>query len=182
PAADPAALAPVVAAAAAAKIGVVERDPDERDERRVLNLGHTLGHALEAAAGYRGLRHGEAVAYGLLFALRLAEARGLDAAGPELFARARALLARLGLPPLPAGDLDPAALLELAGRDKKARESGLVWVLPEATGPRRAGWRPVGGIDPAEVAGELAAFLADPFAPRAAVRPGGRRPLYSART
>jgi 3-dehydroquinate synthase len=59
---DPAALAPVAAAGAAAKVAVVERDPDERGARRVLNFGHTLGHAIEAELGYRGLRHGEAVA------------------------------------------------------------------------------------------------------------------------
>jgi len=167
---DAAALAPVVAAAAAAKLGVVERDPDERDERRVLNLGHTLGHALETALGYRGLRHGEAVAYGLLFALRLAERRGLDAAEPALFACVRALLARLELPPLAAAaggasELAPDRLLALASRDKKARESGLVWVLPVALGEGRAVGRFVGDLDPAAVATELVAFLADPFAP-----------------
>jgi 3-dehydroquinate synthase len=166
---DAGALAPVVAAAAAAKLGVVERDPDERDERRVLNLGHTLGHALETALGYRGLRHGEAVAYGLLFALRLAELHRLDAAEPALFARTRELLARLGLPPLPpagdAAELAPDRLLALAARDKKARESGLVWVLPEAVGEGRAVGRFVGDLDPAAVARELAEFLADPFAP-----------------
>jgi 3-dehydroquinate synthase len=165
---DAAALAPVVAAAAAAKLGVVERDPDERDERRVLNLGHTLGHALETAAGYGGLRHGEAVAYGLLFALRLAERRGMAAADPALFARARDLLAGLGLPPLrealPAAALSPDRLLALAARDKKARESGLVWVLPETVGEGRAVGRFVADLAPADVAAELARFLADPFA------------------
>ncbi|HUO86718.1 MAG TPA: 3-dehydroquinate synthase family protein, partial [Thermoanaerobaculia bacterium] len=128
---DAEALAPVVAAAAAAKIGVVERDPDERDERRVLNLGHTLGHALESALAYRGLRHGEAVAYGLLFALRLAETRGYERAEPALFARTRRLVGALGLPPLPAEGLDAGHLVDLATRDKKARRSGMVWVLPE---------------------------------------------------
>ena len=55
-----------------AKATVVIADPTEAGERRLLNFGHTLGHALETALGYRGLRHGEAVAYGMLFALRLA--------------------------------------------------------------------------------------------------------------
>ncbi|MEJ2085630.1 MAG: 3-dehydroquinate synthase [Acidobacteriota bacterium] len=67
--ADPAVLSSVVAEAIAAKIAVVEKDPTEEGERRLLNLGHTLGHALEARLGYRGLRHGEAVAYGMLFAV-----------------------------------------------------------------------------------------------------------------
>ncbi|HYN22739.1 MAG TPA: 3-dehydroquinate synthase family protein, partial [Thermoanaerobaculia bacterium] len=70
--ADPAELGRVVAAAAAAKIAVVERDPAEQGDRRLLNFGHTLGHAIESACGYSGLRHGEAVGYGILFALRLA--------------------------------------------------------------------------------------------------------------
>jgi len=161
---DPAALTPVVARAAAAKIGVVERDPAERDERRLLNYGHTLGHAIEAALGYAGLRHGEAVAYGILFALRLAErldgaAVGAPPLPAETAARTRALLARLGLPPLPP--LDPDVLLPLLARDKKAREDGLAWVLPAALGSGRI----VEEVPPEEVRGALAPFLADPFAP-----------------
>ncbi len=160
---DPAALAPVVARAAAAKIGVVERDPAERDERRLLNYGHTLGHAIEAALGYTGLRHGEAVAYGILFALRLAErldgAAGVPPLSAEAAARTRALLARLDLPPLPP--LDPDVLLPLLARDKKAREDGLAWVLPAALGSGRV----VAGVPPEEVRDALVPFLADPFAP-----------------
>ncbi len=59
---DAAALAALVPAAAAAKARVVERDPEEAGERTLLNFGHTLGHAIEAASGYQGLLHGEAVA------------------------------------------------------------------------------------------------------------------------
>jgi 3-dehydroquinate synthase len=151
---DAATLAPVVAAAAAAKIAVVERDPDERGERRLLNFGHTLGHAIESAAGYQGLRHGEAVAYGILFALRLARRRGL--AEPTA-RRLAALLGRLELPPLPP--LDPHDLLRRMARDKKAKESGLTWVLPAALGQgiqvEDVGWE--------EVAAELGAFLAAPW-------------------
>ena len=152
---DPGALGPVVAAAAAAKIAVVERDPTEGGDRRLLNFGHTLGHALETACGYSGLRHGEAVAYGLLFALRLAEARRLLADG--LAPRLRALLARLGLPPQPARA--PESLLDLMARDKKARESGLTWVLPARLGEGRM----VDGVPRDEVAAELVPFLQDPF-------------------
>ncbi len=165
---DGAALAPVVAASAAAKAAVVERDPAEAGERRVLNLGHTLGHALESALADRGLRHGEAVAYGLLFALRLAERRGLAAGDPELFTRVRALLARLELPAIDPEAVTPSDLAARLGRDKKARESGLVWVLPEAVGPGRAVARMVAGVGADEVAGELAPFLAAPFAAPAA--------------
>lgn len=152
---DAAILGPVVAGAAAAKIGVVERDPDERGDRRLLNFGHTLGHAIETSCGYAGLRHGEAVAYGILFALRLAERRGLAA---DLSGRLRALLGRLGLPPLPP--LDPAELISHMARDKKAQESGLVWVLPAALGEGRM----TADVSWEEVSGELAEMLRDPFA------------------
>lgn len=155
---DPEALGPVVAAAAAAKIAVVERDPTEQGDRRLLNFGHTLGHAVETAGGYAGLRHGEAVAYGLLFALRLAAARGLLSGGDGLAPRLRSLLARLDLPPLPASD--PEALLDLMARDKKAKEAGLTWVLPAGLGEGRM----VDGIGRAEVALALRPFLLDPFA------------------
>jgi 3-dehydroquinate synthase len=144
-----------VAAAAAAKIGVVERDPTEQGERRLLNFGHTLGHAIESVLGYSGLRHGEAVAHGMLFALRLAARRGL---GAGLAPRLAALIARLDLPPLPP--LDPDALVAAMARDKKARESGLAWVLPAALGEGRI----VEGVPPDEVRGELARFLAAPAA------------------
>ncbi len=152
---DAAALAPVVAAAAAAKIAVVERDPDERGERRLLNFGHTLGHAIESAGGYQGLRHGEAVAYGMLFALRLARRRGFAAATARRLAD---LLERLALPPLPA-DLDPVDLLARIARDKKAREGSLTWVLPAALGQGVM----ADGIAWDEVAAELRAFLRSPF-------------------
>jgi 3-dehydroquinate synthase len=152
---DPEALGPVVTAAAAAKIGVVERDPKESGDRRLLNFGHTLGHAIESACGYEGLRHGEAVGYGILFALRLALVRGLDRRTAE---RIHALILRLGLPPLPA--LDPEVLVAAMARDKKALESGLVWVLPRTLGE---GWM-AGGIVPSEVRTALRAFLRDPLA------------------
>lgn len=159
---DAAALAAVVAGAAAAKIGVVERDPIESGERRLLNYGHTLGHAIEAALAYRGLRHGEAVAYGMLFALRLAEATGgaaTQALPPDAAARTRSLLAGLALPPLPP--LDPDALLTLLGRDKKAREGRLAWVLPGAIGQGYV----AEDLPLAAVRRELALFLAAPFDP-----------------
>lgn len=158
-AADPEALEPVVAEGAAAKIGVVEADPAEAGERRLLNFGHTLGHALEAALGYRGLRHGEAVAYGLLFALRLAASPARRERLPEAdAARLRALLARLELPSLPA--VAAGDLLSAMARDKKARESGLVWVLPVRLGEGRT----VSDVGGEEVRRELEAFLRDPWA------------------
>ncbi len=145
-------LAPVVAGATAAKCSVVERDPEEGDWRRILNFGHTLGHAIESRLAYRGLRHGEAVAYGMLFAVRLAESRGLERAFGD---RLRRLLGRFELPTLPR--LDAAELQDLMSRDKKATESGLTWVLPCSVGRGEM----VSGIGRREVLGELPSFLAD---------------------
>jgi 3-dehydroquinate synthase len=150
---DPAALAVVVPAAAAVKARVVERDPEEAGERALLNFGHTLGHALETAAGYAGLLHGEAVGWGMLFALRLAGSRGLE---PEAARRLTTVLQTLELPPLPAAGA--GQLLALLARDKKAREGGLGWVLPQAVGRGRWSVR----VPPDEVAAALAAFLAAP--------------------
>ncbi|HEX2463797.1 MAG TPA: 3-dehydroquinate synthase [Thermoanaerobaculia bacterium] len=150
-AADADALAPVVVGAVAAKIRIVEEDPFEADRRRLLNFGHTLGHALESALGYSGLRHGEAVAHGMRFALRLARRRGLEQGAADRLER---VLARLGLPPLPPVEARP--LLDAMRRDKKARESGLVWVLPSALGRGEM----VTDVSWNEVETELRGFLA----------------------
>ncbi len=123
------ALAPVVAAATATKLSVVAADPREGNRRRLLNFGHTLGHAIEGVLGYEDLRHGDAIAYGMLFALTLGEGRGLPAADAD---RLRQLLGRAGLPALPS--LDAADLLAYVGRDKKATEGGVTWVLPRRLG------------------------------------------------
>ena len=147
---DADALAPVVAGAVAAKCDVVERDPREGGLRRILNFGHTLGHAIESQLAYRGLRHGEAVAYGMAFAVRLAESRGL---GRDFGDRLRRLLGRFELPPLPA--LDAADLVTRMSRDKKATEGGLTWVLPRALGSGEM----VSDIDLREIHRLLSDFL-----------------------
>ena len=126
---EPGAMAPVVGEAAAVKIGVVERDLEEAGSRKLLNFGHTLGHALEAATGYEALRHGEAVGYGMLFALELAEARALSGREAD---RLRGVVDRIGLPPLP--EVSVEELMVLVSRDKKAREEGVTWVLPRTLG------------------------------------------------
>jgi 3-dehydroquinate synthetase len=120
--------------AARVKWAVVERDPFERGERRTLNLGHTAGHAIEAASGFR-VRHGEAVAAGLGVAARVA----VRLAGFPV-AEAAALsvrLARLGLP------VDPPVPFEAASpflaRDKKARDGAIRMALPRAPGRMEPG-------------------------------------------
>jgi len=115
--------------------------------RSCLNYGHTLAHALETAGGY-DLRHGEAVAIGLVFAARLASRLGRI--GPARVRRHDDVVESYGLArTLPAGS-DAGALIDLMFRDKKAR-GGLSFVLD---GP--AGVEPVHGVAPADVAAVLA--------------------------
>lgn len=151
-------LLAVVARAAAAKCGVVAADPTEKGLRKVLNFGHTLGHAIEGVLGYAGLRHGEAVAYGMLFTLLLQ--KGRPEADPAFFRRLHGLLSRLGLPELQLHPHHVSALMDFMSRDKKASEQGLTWVLPTRLGEHQ--FR--GGIPAAEVAAALGSFLADPWA------------------
>jgi 3-dehydroquinate synthase len=121
----PTVAAELVARSVRVKAEVVAEDETESGRRAILNFGHTVGHALEAASGY-GLLHGEAVGLGMLAALSLGEARGLGT--PALSARATALLARLGLPV----DLGPrlsAEVLERVAVDKKRRGGAIRFVF-----------------------------------------------------
>jgi len=131
PTTEPSALAEVVERAAWYKVRVVAGDAREQGDRIALNLGHSLGHAFEAAGGYGTLLHGEAIAYGLRAACRIGEARGVTPA--ERVERVEDLLDRLDLAvaPLP-WSID--AVLELLGRDKKHHGGRLRWVLPTADG------------------------------------------------
>jgi 3-dehydroquinate synthase len=134
-AADPDTLAPLVEAAVRVKAAAVAADEHEhggdgRVGRLMLNYGHTLGHALERLAGYRGLRHGEAISLGMVFAARVAEAIGL--ARPGLADGHVELLAALGLP-VGGASLDPDRVLEAMATDKKHRR-GLRLVLLRAPG------------------------------------------------
>jgi 3-dehydroquinate synthase len=135
---DPEALAPLVEVAVRVKAAVVAADEREatRTEggasRLVLNYGHTLGHALERLAGYRGLRHGEAVALGMVFAARVAEAVGLAAPG---LARGHVeLLRALGLP-VGGVRLDPDAVLAAMATDKKHHQGPRLVLLREVGRP-----------------------------------------------
>lgn len=133
---DSRALAEAIGRSLRLKASVVARDPDEAlGLRHVLNLGHTVAHALEGASRYR-LRHGEAVAWGLLAALRLSAARGLLPGRPS--EAAAVLLRRLLAPP----PLSPGVRRSFPGffaSDKKRDRSGLRDVLLEAPGrPRLA--------------------------------------------
>jgi len=144
---DPAALAPLVEGAVRVKAAVVGADEreeaaDDRIGRLMLNYGHTLGHALERLAGYRGLRHGEAVALGMVFAARVAEAIGL--AEPGLADGHVRLLAALGLP-VGGVELDPDRVLAAMATDKKHRR-GLRLVLLRAPGRPQVVTNPDRGV------------------------------------
>ena len=130
-AAESGALAELVERTAWAKVEVVIEDEREANGRIALNLGHSLAHALEAAAGFQGPLHGEAVAYGLRAAARIGMDRGVTP--PDRAARVEALLDRLALGRTPLG-LDLEAALAALDVDKKRRGGQLRWVLPTADG------------------------------------------------
>jgi shikimate kinase/3-dehydroquinate synthase len=122
----------VILACARTKLAIVAMDERDDGLRQVLNLGHTVAHAIETVTGYARYRHGEAVALGLLAALRLS---GRD----DLRQEVEALLAAHALPTTLAG-ADPDAVVSATARDKKRRGDGPVpFVLLEAPGEPRPG-------------------------------------------
>ena len=124
---DPGALDEIVFACARTKLAVVAADERDVGRRAVLNLGHTVGHAIESASGYRPYRHGEAVGLGLLATLRLSGALALREEVAEI-------LARHGLPTTLDDSVDAEAVLEAIGRDKKRTSEGVAFVLLERPG------------------------------------------------
>jgi shikimate kinase/3-dehydroquinate synthase len=113
------------------KARIVGIDARENGVRAFLNLGHTVGHALESQSGYTALTHGEAVSLGLVAALRLGEGLGVTPA--DLRERTLALLGRLGLPASLVGQpLSDAATL--IGHDKKRAGSSVRFVLARGVG------------------------------------------------
>ena len=120
-----------IASACRIKAEIVEKDEREGGPRRVLNLGHTIGHALEAVTRYRRFTHGEAVGWGLIGAAWIGRDKGLlSEAAYDVIAAA---VDRLGPRPR-VSDLRPERLLEAMGRDKKVRGGRSVFVLPAAIG------------------------------------------------
>lgn len=124
------------------KLGVVAEDERDHGLRASLNLGHTVGHGIEAAAGYERYRHGEAISLGLLAALRLSEQTvGLD---PAVRPRVAGILERHGLPTRLAPEVATPAILEAMGRDKKADTGALNMVMLAAPGDVRLRVSPPG--------------------------------------
>lgn len=134
---DPAALVRAVARGVEMKAAIVVRDETEEGERALLNLGHTFGHALEAATGYDGTRllHGEGVAIGCALAFDLSARLGL--CPQEAPSRVAAHLASVGLPSRLAdvpGLPDDATLMALMGQDKKVKDGKLRFILARDIG------------------------------------------------
>jgi 3-dehydroquinate synthase len=121
----------LISASVRIKADVVSKDEKEADLRRILNFGHTAGHALEAETAYVRLLHGEAVAWGMLAETRLAELAGkLEEGERKRIART---ICRYG--PLPAvKDLDPDRIMARFGSDKKTLEGRVHFVLPVHVG------------------------------------------------
>ncbi|HHX74789.1 MAG TPA: 3-dehydroquinate synthase [Firmicutes bacterium] len=127
-------LTGVIAACCRLKARVVAEDEREQGLRAILNFGHTIGHALEAATAYRYYLHGEAVLAGMVLAVHLALARGL--LGREDGARLLKLFARVGLKTAPPG-LAAQEVLAAMQQDKKRVGERLVFILPVAVGQVR---------------------------------------------
>jgi 3-dehydroquinate synthase len=131
---EPATLERLIGGSCRLKARVVEQDEREAELRQVLNYGHTIGHALEAASRYQRWTHGEAVSLGIVAEARLAERLGL--AKHPTVERQERLLAAVGLP-THATDIDADAVLAAIGRDKKARDGRVPFVLAPEIGAFR---------------------------------------------
>jgi 3-dehydroquinate synthase len=120
----------VIAASVKLKASVVSADERENGVRRNLNFGHTIGHALEAETGYRQFLHGEAVAWGMIAAVHIAQAMGtMKPADAE-----RTTAAILGLGNLPRVNASPKRVVARLGSDKKARGGKVHFILPTKIG------------------------------------------------
>ncbi|MBW7473438.1 3-dehydroquinate synthase [Paenibacillus oenotherae] len=113
------------------KAQVVSQDERENSLRMILNLGHTIGHALEAVAGYNELLHGEAISIGMIGSARLGVKLG---GSEEIYTVTKRVLSRMGLPVGLPEHLDIDAIMEAMLHDKKFSEGTMVFVVPTAIG------------------------------------------------
>jgi 3-dehydroquinate synthase len=127
---DPAVLEWVIAEAVKLKASIVAGDEREAGRRQVLNFGHTIGHALEAEAGYRGLLHGEAVAWGMVAATNIA----LSIGKLNSVVAGKIADAVMGLGKLPVVRATPARLMRRMQTDKKTRDGVVHFILPRDIG------------------------------------------------
>ncbi|MBP3964476.1 3-dehydroquinate synthase [Paenibacillus lignilyticus] len=128
---DPDALGYALYKGCSVKAAVVSKDERENDLRAILNLGHTIGHALEAVAGYGELLHGEAIAIGMVGAARLAVRLG---ASEEVYTVTKHVLQRVGLPVRLPAHLATDEIMRAMMHDKKFQEGTMVFIVPTAIG------------------------------------------------
>lgn len=126
----------IVSRAMAVKVRVIEADPYEKGLRAVLNFGHTIGHGVELASGFR-LRHGEAVAIGMMVETRLAEKLGL--AEPGLSGMIKEILNRFNLPTEIPPEMDRGEILQAMRVDKKRARGKVRFALPVRIGEVTSG-------------------------------------------
>ena len=150
---DTAALTRVVTASVKVKADVVSKDEKESGLRMILNFGHTIGHAIEAATGYRKLLHGEAIAWGMLAALHVSRDRG--SITQRDFDRMSACILRYG--PIPPFKADPAKLVALTAGDKKKRSGRRAYVLAKGIGDTQIAY----DVTDAELLAATKAMFAD---------------------
>jgi 3-dehydroquinate synthetase len=129
-------LGEVVRRGMGVKIRIIQIDPYEKDQRAALNLGHTIGHAIERASGFK-LRHGEAVSIGMVVEARLAERMGLAKAG--LAGQIASTLQSLELPTSIPAEIDRKLLLETMNLDKKRAAGRVLFALPVQIGEVKTG-------------------------------------------
>jgi 3-dehydroquinate synthase len=128
---DSEALTRLIVRSVEIKSEIVKRDETETGPRKLLNFGHTIGHAIEALSGY-ALLHGEAVAIGMVEEARVGERIGITAQGTA--ARLRRVLTRLGLPTSLPLEMDVGEVIGWTRADKKAREGRVQYALIESVG------------------------------------------------
>jgi 3-dehydroquinate synthase len=119
----------IVRRSMAVKVRVIQEDPYEKGRRAVLNYGHTIGHAVEYVSGFR-LRHGEAIAIGMVAEARLAECMGLTGTSVNLAMRITTALKAAGLPTEIPADLDREAIQRVMFLDKKRAGGKVKFALP----------------------------------------------------
>lgn len=131
----PSEIGPLIVRSVEIKAGVVARDEKEGGPRKMLNFGHTVGHAVEALSGYR-LLHGEAIAVGMVVEAAIGEALGITRPGTA--GALRDVLLRLEMPVAPPPDMDPEAVVAATRSDKKARQGRVEYSLIDEIGRAHA--------------------------------------------
>jgi 3-dehydroquinate synthase len=129
------ALKHAILVSCAEKAKIVASDEREEGIRAILNLGHTFGHAIETATGYSSWLHGEAVATGMVMAADLSWRLGI--LKKEDAGKIKKLIAASGLPVAPPNNIDVPTFLNLMGKDKKAEQGNIKFILLDAIGKAR---------------------------------------------